>query len=106
EILVTGITILPPFVDVQRQATPEDIKDVRVQITRADIPNYKPSASIQRAGTNTYEVRIRLDGPIPVRRGRLDGTVSLLITAKVRNPINGTESREGRAMIPNIPISY
>jgi hypothetical protein len=106
EILVTGIAILPPFVDVQRQASPEDIKDVRVQITRADIPNYKASASIQRSGANTYEVRIRLDGPIPVRRGRLDGTVSLLITAKARNPINGAESREGRAAIPNIPISY
>ncbi len=106
EILITGITILPPFVDVQRSATADDIKDVRVQITRADIPNYKPSASIQRAGANTYEVRIRLDGPLPVRRGRLDGTVSLLITAKARNPINGAESREGRAAIPNIPITY
>ncbi len=106
ELLITGITILPPFVDVQRPATPDDIKDVRVQITRADIPNYKASASIQRSGATTYEVRIRLDGPLPVRRGRLDGTVSLLITAKVRNPINGAESREGRAAIPNIPITY
>ncbi|MFN3338042.1 MAG: hypothetical protein ACK42I_11155, partial [Thermomicrobium sp.] len=106
EVLITGITILPPFVDVQRPATADDIKDVRVQITRADIPNYKPSASIHRIGANTYEVRIRLDGPLPVRRGRLDGTVSLLITAKARNPINGAESREGRAAIPNIPITY
>ncbi|GBD06993.1 hypothetical protein HRbin21_00803 [bacterium HR21] len=106
EILVTGIMILPPFIDVGRQASPEDIKDVRVQITRADIPNYKPSATIQRSGATTYDVRIRLDGPIPVRRGRLDGTVSLLITAKVRNPINGVESREGRAVIQNIPVSY
>ncbi len=106
ELLITGITILPPFVDVGRQATPEDIKDVRVQITRADIPNYKASASIQRSGANVYDVRIRLDGPVPVRRGKLEGTVSLLITAKVRNPINGVESREGRAALPNIPISY
>jgi hypothetical protein len=106
EILVTGITILPPFVDVRRQASAEDIRDVRVQVTRADIPNYKASASIQRSGANTYEVRIRLDGPIPVRRGSLDGTVSLLITAKARNPINGAESREGRGVIPNIPITY
>ncbi|MEN3026079.1 MAG: hypothetical protein ABDH31_00010 [Chlorobiota bacterium] len=106
ELLVTGITILPPFVDIQRLATPEDIRDVRVQITRADIPNYKPSATISRVGANTYEVRIRLDGPLPLRRGRVDGTVSLLVTAKVRNPINGAESREGRAAIPNIPITY
>jgi hypothetical protein len=106
ELLITQIRIRPAFVDVGKAGSPEDVRDVRVQITRADIPNYKPTASIRRVGAEDYEVVIRLDGPTPVRRGRLDGTVSLLITAKMRNPINGAESREAKGVLNNIPISY
>jgi hypothetical protein len=104
-VVVKNIKILPPIVDVGgAKAGPNDIFDFKVIVQKADIAGYKVTAQNPRAAAGGYEVELRLDGP-PLRRGRVEGNVTLIVSAKAKNKCNGEVSGDGKAVI-NVPITY
>lgn len=104
-VVVKNIKVLPPIVDVGgAKAGPNDIFDFKVVVQKADIAGYKVSAQNPRAAAGGYEVDLRLDGP-PLRRGKVEGNVTLIVSAKAKNKCNGEVSADGKAVI-NVPITY
>ncbi len=104
-VTVTSIKINPPIVDVGGQkAAPGDIFDVKCFIQKQDIPGYKVTAGAMKPSGGGYEVELRLDGP-PLKRGKVEGQVTILITAKAKNKSNGEVSSDGKA-IYSVPVSY
>ncbi|MCS7000231.1 MAG: hypothetical protein RML15_08380 [Bacteroidota bacterium] len=104
-VVVKNIKILPPIIDVGgAKAGPNDIFDFKVVIQKADIAGYKVTAQNPRAAAGGYEVELRLDGP-PLRRGKVEGNVTLIVSAKAKNKCNGEVSADGKAVI-NVPITY
>lgn len=104
-VTVRNIKVLPPIVDVGGvKAGPNDILDFKVTVQKADIVGYRVSPQNPRPSAGGYEVDLRLDGP-PLRRGKVEGSVTLIISAKAKNKCNGEVSGDGKAVI-NVPITY
>ncbi len=104
-VTVTNIKINAPIVDVGgAKAGPSDIIVLTPSVEKQDIPGYKVSAGPLKASGGGYEVELRLDGP-PLKKGKVEGNVQLLVKAKAKNKCNGETSGDGKA-IYNVPVSY
>lgn len=104
--VVSGIKVGLPLIDAGGvKAAMSDVFDVKAVVQKQDIPGYKVSVRSVKPSGGGYEVELAIDGPAPRKRGTIDGTATILITAKVKNKLNGTVSDVGKAVY-TAGISY
>jgi hypothetical protein len=104
-VIVMNIKINTPIIDIGgSKAGPYDLIVLPPTVEKQDIPGYKVTAGPLKASGGGYEVELRLDGP-PLKKGKVEGNVQLLVKAKAKNKCNGETSGDGKA-IYNVPISY
>lgn len=104
-VTVTSIKINPPIIDAgAAKASPSDITGLSVTVDKQDVAGYKVSAGPLKSSGGGYEVELRLDGP-PLKKGKVEGNVQLLIRAKAKNKCNGEISGDGKGVY-NVPVSY
>ncbi|MBL7997992.1 MAG: hypothetical protein JNL32_05080 [Candidatus Kapabacteria bacterium] len=109
-ITVSNIKLNLPVVDADAngnvtKASSTDLADVKAFVQKSDVPGYKVIVSNPRPAGGGYEVDVRIEGPPLRKKGQLEGTAQILISAKCKNKSNGEISNDGKATF-NVSISY
>ncbi len=104
-VIVQNIRINPPIVDVNGlKAAPGDLFDIKAMLQKQEVPGYKVTLGQVKSAGGGYEIELRLEGP-PLKRGKIEGSAQILVTAKAKNRTNGESSSDGKGLI-NVPITY
>lgn len=104
-VTVQNIKITLPVGDIGG-AKPTELKDLRATVVKTDVTGYKVTCGGLKGGAGgVFELEVRLDGPAIRGHGKIEGSATIMISAKAANKNNGEVSSEGKAQI-NVPISY